>query len=349
MVEEAGVADVAAALPNVGEALAFLTTETVDVILLDLEMPGVDGLTGLPDLLAAGGGAKILVVSSSAAEGAVATVEALARGAADTLVKPGRSVTAGGFARALAEKLTRLCERTPSERSLSERALFKQAFVEQVRSEQPSSENVGRVVRRGAPENGVRREFDMIAIGASTGGIHAINGVLMRLPATFNIPIAITQHLPASFIPFFAGQLAGATGRACSVAVEHAALRDGMIVVAPGDAHLIGTSCAGGGAARMRLSRAPVANGNMPSVDPMFSSLAECFGPRLLAIVLSGMGRDGLDGARHVRAMGGTIIVQDQASSAVWGMPGVVAEAGLADAVLTPEAIGDFIASRMPS
>ncbi len=313
MVEETVGCTVAAAVPDVRRALAFLADDTVDVILLDLEMPGVHGLAGLPDLLAAGAGAKVLVVSSAAGDGAAATVEALALGAADTLVKPGRTVSSGGFAQALGEKLARLGERSDP---------------------MPQLAQTGGV----SP-----RTFELVAIGASTGGIHALNAVLRDLPDSFRAPIVVTQHLPAAFMPFFVSQLAAATGRRCEIACDRMALHDGMIVVAPGDAHMIGVALPGGKAA-VRLSREPVANGNMPSVDPMFASFADCFGPRMLAVVLSGMGRDGLQGAARVHAAGGAIVVQDQATSVVWGMPGAVAAAGFADAVLTPEDIGGYVA-----
>jgi two-component system chemotaxis response regulator CheB len=313
MVEETGGWAVAAAVPDVRRALDFLRRASVDVILLDLEMPGVDGLTGLPDLLLAGSGAKVLVVSSAAGKGADATVHALALGAADTLVKPGGCVGAGGFGLALGEKLRRLGERSEP------------------------------VVWLAAPRTVERRNFDLVAIGASTGGIHALHGLLRALPATFRAPIVLTQHLPSAFVPYFVRQLAAATGRRCLLASDGMRLEEGMIVVAPGDAHVVGAARPAGRVA-IRLCRTPVANGNMPSVDPMFSSFAACFESRLLAIVLSGMGRDGLDGAGRVRAAGGTVIVQDEASSVVWGMPGAVATAGLADAILSPAAIGAFIA-----
>ncbi|OWK27915.1 chemotaxis response regulator protein-glutamate methylesterase [Sphingomonas dokdonensis] len=309
---EGAACTVAHAATNIAGALQFLACESVDVILLDLEMPGIHGLAGLPDILAAGAGARVLVVSSAAADGAAATVEALALGAADTLVKPGNCLSSGSFAAALAEKLVRLGERSePAIRTLA------------------------------APSDTLH-EVDAVAIGASTGGIHAINTLLTALPPAFRRPIVITQHLPAAFVPFFAEQLGAATGRSCVLATDGMLLRDDMIAVAPGDAHLMATRMAGG-VIGIRLSRAPVANGNMPSVDPMFESFAACFGKRLLAVVLSGMGRDGLAGARRVRAAGGTVVVQDQASSVVWGMPGAVAAEGLAQAVLPPEAIGSFI------
>lgn len=315
MVEDGAGCAVAHAAPDIASALQFLATGTVDVILLDLEMPGVHGLIGLPDIIAAGAGAKVLVVSSAAAEGAAATIEALALGAADTLVKPGRCLSTGSFAAMLAEKLVRLSERTAP------------------------------LVRAATAHPADHKDFDVVAIGASTGGIHAINSLLLALPPTFRKPIVITQHLPPAFIPHFAEQVATATGRCCAVATDGMALHEDRILVAPGDAHVTAARLPGGGVG-IRLRHAAVANGNMPSVDPMFETFADCFGPRLLAVVLTGMGRDGLAGAARVRAAGGTMVVQDQASSVVWGMPGAVVDAGLADAVLPPGAIGGYIAGQ---
>ena len=315
MTEDGGQFEVAGAVANIGDALAFLGGERVDLILLDLEMPGIDGLTGLPDLVATGGDARVLVVSSSCDQGAATTVQALALGAADTLVKPGGAGFAGRFAEVLRERMTKLTER---------------------RHEPISS----RIVER--PAIG---RFDIVAIGASTGGIHALSALLRVVPRTFDRPILITQHLPASFSPYFAAQMAVLGNRPCDVAGDRMRLHPGRIVVAPGDAHIVAVSLGDSGCA-LRLSRELVANGNMPSVDPMLSSLADVFGPRLLAVVLSGMGRDGLEGAEAVRRAGGTVVVQDEASSVVWGMPGAVAGAGHADAVMPPEAIGEMIAAQ---
>lgn len=306
---------VAGVATDVAGALAFLTREGVDYILLDIHLPGVDGITALPDLIAAGGRARVLVVSSAAADGGAATVQALAFGAADTLVKPTGGLSAG-FGQALLDKLERLGQPGP------------RAAVP------PRLRAVGKEARR-AP-------FDVVAIGASTGGIHALGQILRELPADFRTPVLVTQHLPTTFTPYFAAQLALLADRPCDVATDHLRIRPGRIVVAPGDAHI---RCvpAGDGAA-IRLSADKVVSGCLPSVDPMFASVAATFGPRALGIVLSGMGRDGLDGARRLHAAGGAVIAQDQASSVVWGMPGAVAAAGLAQALLTPAAIGQLIA-----
>ncbi len=296
-------------------AMEFLLRERVDFILLDLAMPGLDGLTALPGIASIAQGARIVVVSSSAAAGAAATIRALALGAADTLEKPAASDMSGAFARLLMERLERL--------AAGRRHGLALAHLPQRTANAPAA-------------------FDVVAIGASTGGIHALSGVLQPLPPAFDVPIIITQHLPATFIPYFATQVAGMAGRPCVIATDLMRLRPGQIVVAPGTAHIRCIPLSDGQSA-IRLTREAVPSGCMPSVDPMFTSAAEVFGARMLAIVLSGMGRDGVTGARAVRQAGGCVMVQDEASSVVWGMPGAVVAQGLADAVLPPEAIGQLM------
>jgi two-component system chemotaxis response regulator CheB len=308
--------EVAAAVPDAHRALTFLAENQVDVVLLDLEMPRTHGIAALPQLIAAGRGARVLVVSSTAAAGAAVTMQALALGAADTLVKPEVGAMVSQFGDTLLARLDLLAK--------------------------PSGDAPVRAPAA-TPTPSAAPAFDAIAIGASTGGIHALASLLAAVPASVSQPILVTQHLPPSFTPFFAAQLALSARRPCDVAVDHGRVLPGRVMVAPGDAHLVAAGLPDGNAAS-RLSTAPAATGNLPSVDPMFASLAGVYGPRLLAIVLSGMGRDGLAGARAVRAAGGTVVVQNRESSVVWGMPGSVASEGLAQAVLTPAEIGALIA-----
>lgn len=305
---------VASAVPDADRALDYLSREQVDVILLDLEMPRTSGIDALPQLIAAGRGARVLVVSSTAAEGAAVTMRALALGAADTLVKPAAGAFASRFGDILLQRLTLLTR----------------------------SNRVTQALR--VPSASLGITFDAIAIGASTGGIHALASLLQAVPATVRQPIFITQHLPPSFSPFFAEQVALSARRRCDVAPDRATVAPDRILVAPGTAHLMAQRLPGGDVVT-RLSQVRTATGNLPSVDPMFASLSEVYGSRLLAITLSGMGRDGLDGARAVHAAGGALVVQDQASSVVWGMPGAIAGAGLARAIMTPQGIGEMIAA----
>lgn len=303
---------VAGAVGTVAAALDFLAGQRADVILLDLELPGVHGLAGLPDLLSAGRGARVLVVSSTAERGAAAAVQALALGAADTLEKPGVGQFAGKFAETLEERLTRLTERS------------------------------GDMVGPGLRPRAVPQEFDIVAIGASTGGIHALSQMLRAIPPAFEVPMLVTQHLPASFMPYFAAQIALLSGRPCVVAEDQMRVQPGHILIAPGHAHL---RCARvGDGVIVRLSDEKVASGCLPSVDPMLESVAGVYGKRGLGVMLSGMGRDGAVGAQRLVESGGALLAQDRASSVVWGMPGAIAAS--AGAVLPPDAIGRIVASQ---
>jgi two-component system, chemotaxis family, protein-glutamate methylesterase/glutaminase len=327
---------VAAAVGDAHAALAYLATNRVDAILLDLEMPGMDGLTALPELLAAGKGAKILVVSSSCEEGAVASIKALSLGAADTLVKPGVGNFAGRFADVLGDRLSKLVENQPSQTATIMPPIRRAAAA--ITRLPTSATTTSKPVATGAGD------FDIVAIGASTGGIHALSQMLREITLDFQTPMLVTQHLPASFMPYFAAQLALLAGRPCVVAEDRMRIQPGQIIVAPGDGHI--TCVRVGNEVVIRLIDEPQPSGCMPSVDPMFASLADAYGARALAVVLSGMGRDGSLGARKLGEAGGGIIVQDQASSVVWGMPGSVAGAGIANAVLPPDEIGRVVASR---
>lgn len=302
--------EVVGAVSNVAAALAFLKQERADIILLDLELPGGHGLEAMHDLLVAGQGAKILVVSSTADDGAAVALRALALGATDTLAKPQVGNLAGRFAKLLEERMNRLFDRQDTVRS----------------STYPKP----------TPD-----DFDIVAVGASTGGIPALSQMLRAIPQQFEPPILVTQHLPASFMSYFAMQLALISGRPCDVAADRVRVRRGRILIAPGHAHIRCVRVNDGVA--IRLSNARVANGCIPSVDPMLESVAEIYGARGLAVILSGMGRDGAMGAQLLVDAGGSVIVQDKASSVVWGMPGAIAAS--ASAILPPSEIGRLVAS----
>jgi two-component system chemotaxis response regulator CheB len=303
---------VAAAQDSAESALARLVRWAPDVILLDLDMPGMGGLHAIPRMIDLAAPARILVVSSLAVRGAEHTLQALALGAADTLAKPRPGEFDDEYRATLLRKI-RLLGRVAKRARLN--AL-------------PPTPSALRMHGGERPR--------ILAIGASTGGIHAIGQLLRALPGDIGLPILVTQHLPGSFMEPFVRQLQAASGRTAAVAVEGMPIRPRQIVVAPGDAHL--TVIAGtGGKPVAHLRDEPTSSGCRPSVDPMFESCARLFGCHAMGIVLSGMGRDGAEGAARIAAAGGTVLAQDAASSAVWGMPGAVASAGLASAVLPPD------------
>jgi two-component system chemotaxis response regulator CheB len=266
-----------------------------------------------------------MIVSSLAEEGAEETVAALALGAADTLPKPGTGRFNGRFSEVLMAKL---------------RALGR------AEDQEPMPPTAARrVAAYAAPMRAMATDpLRLLAIGASTGGIHALATFFQALPAKIGVPILVTQHLPAPFMAVFARQLSNAAGREAIVAEDGLRLLPDRIVIAPGDAHL--TIDISGGKLVARLARHRVASGCLPSVDPMLASAGALLGAEALGVVLTGMGRDGLEGALALTGAGGSVIVQDEASSAVWGMPRVVADAGLACAVLPPAKIARRIALR---
>ncbi len=321
IIDEAQGFQIVAKASSAELALAELSNITVDVILLDLEMPGMGGLDALPKILAKANGAQVLVVSSLTEDGAEHTLAALQMGAADTMLKP----RSGGFDQAyrvaLLGKIRALCpRRTPAN-----------AETAPTEPHQPP-------LRPSA-----KMPPQVLAIGASTGGIHALCILLRNLPRQIDIPILVTQHLPESFINVFARQLEVAGSRKALVAGDRTRIERGTILVAPGDGHMQISKI--GGQLCTTIGHYRVASGCTPSVDPMFETLADTVGSQALGIVLSGMGRDGAEGAAKLVAAGGAIIAQDEASCAVWGMPRAVTEAGLTSAILPPEAIAAKIAT----
>lgn len=292
------------------KALLQLRSTPVDVILLDLEMPGMGGLKALPEIMERAGEAQVLVVSSLTEGGAETTLTALSMGAADTMLKPRPGQFDDSYRSNLIDKIRALGARQTPQR-------------------EPALQDV---VRQSAPG---RKRPKIVAIGASTGGIHALNLFLRELPAEFDLPILITQHLPGSFIPVFAQQMESAAGRPAILAGKGTPIDRGNIYIAGSEGHLVVRRM--GQHVVTGLSHERTENGCLPSVDPMFESLSEAFDGHVAAILLSGMGRDGTRGAEIVAAAGGTVYAQDEASCAVWGMPRGVAEKGLAAAVLPPE------------
>jgi two-component system chemotaxis response regulator CheB len=324
MIETDPEFEIAAIAGTAEDAIEALKEVRVDIVLLDLEMPGAGGLKSIPGIIRAAAGAKIMIVSSLAEEGAEMTVAALALGAADTLPKPGTGRFNGRFSEILLSRL----------KALGYAGAGAPAFA-------PSRGDGASPLLRAAPADPI----DVLAIGASTGGIHALAVLFNTLPREIGVPILVTQHLPAPFMAVFARQLGASARRETLVAEDGMELIPDRIILAPGDAHL--TVIMDEGVPVVRLFRGPSSSGCMPSVDPMLASVGAAFGTRALGVVLTGMGRDGVEGAAKLVACGGSILAQDEASCAVWGMPRAILEAGLACAVLPPDKLARRIAARV--
>lgn len=315
--------EIAATCSNGQTAVLQLQRNDVDVIILDIEMPVMDGLTALPKLLAINPNVKIIIASTLSQRNAEISLRALSLGAADYLPKPSANKLGANeeFHRELLGKVHALGHRRHAQaiaRPSSSNATA--ASAKPASNTQITLRNVGSLDPR------------ILVIGSSTGGPQALMAVLKALPTAFEAPIVIAQHMPAAFTPILAQHLEKACGRPCAEATDGQQLRSGAVHLAPGDFHL---ELAGDRRANhLRLTKAPPENFCRPSVDPLLRSVVRCYGAQTVAVILTGMGSDGLESARTLAAAGGALIAQDEASSVVWGMPGAVAKAGLCSAVL---------------
>lgn len=312
--------------PNGRIALQKLQQVRPDVITLDFEMPDLSGLETLKAIRETHPKLPVIMFSSVTERGAAQTVEALACGASDYVTKPAHTSNVAEAQQRVREqlipKIKALCGRRPS-------------------SGGPAMRPVAQTRRDNSPGG---RTPEAVVIGVSTGGPNALAEVLPALPKDLDVPVLIVQHMP----PMFTRMLAERLNLQCGLAVVEARadmeVKPGTVYIAPGDFHLTierrGTSVA------TVLNQDPPENSCRPAVDVLFRSASAVFGDRLLAVVLTGMGQDGLRGAEEVRRGGGRVITQDQATSVVWGMPGFVTEAGLSDAVLPLPKIADEITRR---
>ncbi|WP_417491075.1 protein-glutamate methylesterase/protein-glutamine glutaminase [Maricaulis sp.] len=319
-----------------------------DLIVLDVEMPKMDGLAALPVLLKTVPSCRIVMASTLTRRGGEVTIRALSMGAADYAPKPqaGRLAGAEEFRRDLLAKLKALSPRPKTARPSA-------APAPQLRAAPgaPAPASPPRAFRpvaaapisRGTTPRSTQPPA-IIAIGSSTGGPEALRLVISKCAAGLAAPVVIAQHMPALFTKILAEHLSKASNLPCKEAEHGERLLAGHVYVAPGDFHFTVRRDAAGYYAA--LDQSPPINFCRPAVDPLFHSVAEATGGKALGVILTGMGHDGREGVRALRAAGGTIIAQDEATSIVWGMPGAVAEAGLADQILPLSEIGSDIVRR---
>jgi two-component system chemotaxis response regulator CheB len=325
MLESEPAIEVAATCSNGQTAILQIARCKPDVVILDIEMPVMDGLTALPKLIAADPGARIIMASTLTQRNAEVSLEALARGASDYLPKPSTSQLNGSenFRRELLAKVM---------------AFGRRSEVRQIRTLPVLQAKATVPLRRDSA-----RDPKIIAIGSSTGGPQALISLLGALPRNLEVPIVIAQHMPATFTTVLAQHLARAGGRPSAEAVDGEPILPGRVYLAPGDFHF--EIVRDGARLAARLNRAAPENFCRPSVNPLFRSVARVYGNQSLCVMLTGMGSDGLDGTRDIAAAGGTVIAQDESTSVVWGMPGAIANAGLWSAVLPLPAIAPHLAN----
>jgi two-component system chemotaxis response regulator CheB len=308
--------EVVASCSNGLMAVQQLARREVDVIILDIEMPVMDGIAALPKLLAIDPSIRIIVASTLTQRNAEISLAALAQGAADYIPKPstGQLRSAEIYQRDLLAKI----------RALGARRLA-------VASRAPKSSKDS-ATRFSLLQNRKLTAPKVLVIGSSTGGPQALQAFFRDLPSSVQMPILVAQHMPAAFTPILAQHIAQAGSRPCQEAQDGTPLKSGHIYLAPGEFHMEisrreSEFCT-------KLTQEPPENFCRPSVNPLFRSAAQHFGQHVLAVMLTGMGCDGLDGAHAIHRAGGLIIAQDEESSVVWGMPGAVATANLCTAVL---------------
>ena len=316
-------------------ALDQLGKISCDVILLDLEMPGMGGFNALPRLLEAAGDAAVIVVSSLTTRGAEPTVRALAMGAADTWAKPSSGQFDDRYRGALLRRIYELGHPRRKQGGVQNAALGAHRAAAEAQVERAPAN---------ATRGGASFTMSVLAIGASTGGIHALSRFFAHYGDNLTAPILVTQHLPGSFMPVFASQVANMARRPAVVASEGMVIEPGRAHIAPGDGHLMVKRQ--DDKLVIHIGRQSVASGCCPSVDPMLESLAKTVGRSAVAVILSGMGRDGSIGAGTLAQAGGTVLAQDAESCAVYGMPRGVVEAGLASLVAPPEDMAEAIGRR---
>ncbi len=330
--EEDGI-EVIASHRNGEYAVKDIVKADPDIVVLDIEMPVMDGMTALPQLLKLKPSVSVIMASTLTGRNAKISMEALALGAKDYIPKPSGNhgvTTSVEFRRELIAKV----------RALGDSGLRRAKTIARPTIAQPASpatEAPVAAATAGAefslrPVQRVRPQI--LAIGCSTGGPTALREFMTPelISAMRHVPIVLTQHMPATFTAILAEQLGAQTGLQSGEGIDGETLKPGHLYVAPGAKHML---LAGSGAdTRIVLDDGPMVNFCKPAVDPLFSAVSKSFGTKVLAVILTGMGDDGARGAEIVANNGGNVLVQDEETSVVWGMPGATARRNICAAVL---------------
>jgi two-component system chemotaxis response regulator CheB len=310
-----------------------------DVITMDIEMPQMDGIAAVRELRKRHLRIPVIMFSTLSAAGASATLEALSAGATDYVTKPSN---VGSIAESIAAVREQL---VPKIHVLAGRPKPAGPPPRPAASPARPAPGPSRPAPPAIRKRGPAGRADVLAIGCSTGGPDALTKVLQGLPSELPVPAVVTQHMPPVFTKMFAERLDRSTPLHVVEATDGMEVTAGTVYIAPGDRHLLlvrrGTSTV------TQLSSAPPENSCRPAVDVMFRSVATLYGSAVLAVVLTGMGQDGRNGAKVLRDAGAEVVAQDEQSSVVWGMPGAVVTAGLADEILPLDRIASSLITRL--
>lgn len=319
--------EVAGTASNGHIAIAKLTQLQPDVVVMDVEMPVMTGLEALPEMRKTHPKLPIIMFSTLTTRGGTATLDALSLGATDYVAKPANVGSVG-------ESIEKIrAELIPKVKTLGGGRRFA-----------PPAPPPLRTLVANRPRIGTAR-VDAVVIGVSTGGPRALQEVIPLLPAGLPVPVLIVQHMPPIFTKLLADRLDQQSPIHVEEASEGRAVEPGLVLIAPGDQHMV--MARSGPQVLAHLNQDPPESSCRPAADPLFRSAAQVWGSNVLAVVLTGMGQDGYLGCGVVREAGGQVVVQDEATSVVWGMPGAVARAGLAEAQLPVEQVAQEITRRV--
>lgn len=315
-----------------------------DVVILDIEMPVMDGITALPKILEASPGVRVIMCSTLTLRNAEITLKALQLGATDCIAKPSNSSdirSSEDFKQDLIARVKALGQRRGAAArpvSAASPALSASAGMYAGGSNSALKHKTPFELRKHLPGEIFRP--NLLAIGSSTGGPQALFKVIEHFK-NFDVPIILTQHMPATFTKILAQHISQQTGVTALEGENGMKIENGKVYVAPGGQHM--TFARKDGGVEIVLDNGPPENFCKPSVDPMLRSAIQVWGPKFLTLILTGMGHDGLNGAKMVAESGGRVIAQDQETSVVWGMPGAVAVNGICTNVLPLQEIGPFV------
>ena len=331
---------------NGSEAVSQIPVQKPDVVLLDVEMPVMNGLEACEAINKIAPTLPIIMFSSLTKSGADTTIKALTNGACDYEAKPSMAGHIDNARQYLVDRLVPKIISWGRRKQKKDKSQFSRTRTapKPVASKPQKSQNDEKGTEEFVPSlnsSDVKTRPQVLAIGSSTGGPRALREFLKVIPKDFPIPVLIAQHMP----PIFTSSMAEQLDLECSLKVVEAKagmfIERGKVLVAPGDYHM--EIARMGGRYAVELTQTPPVNFCRPAVDVLFNSLAGTYGSSTLAVVLTGMGKDGLDGARKLHQRGCAILAQDKESSAVWGMPGEISKANLARCVLPPNELAENV------